>query len=259
MGLRPPHQQDSSAQRIRLTIVPNLGTIVPIMGLLSEPPASSAGAALFGATRQAVLRTLFGHCDKRFYLRQIIRSVGLGSGTVQRELAGLTRAGIVTRTVEGAQNYYQANRECPVFDELRGLIRKTFGVADILQTALQPLGESVRLAFLYGSLANGKETEASDIDVLVVGDRITLDDVVLAFAGSQRELGREINPSVYRTEDLCRRLAEGQHFLSSVIAGPKVFLIGDDGELSRLAKVRVAQDVQDKPGGNRRSARRSGS
>lgn len=227
------------------------------MGTEAKLPSNSVGAALFGETRQAVLRTLFGNSGKRFYLRQIIRSVGLGSGTVQRELAGLTGAGIVTRTIEGVQNYYQANRECPVFDELRGLIRKTFGVADILQAALQPLGESVRLAFLYGSVAGGTETAASDIDILIVGDHIALDDVVPAFAGSQRELGREINPSVYRTEEFCRRLAEGQHFLSSVIAGPKIFLIGDDGELSRLAGVRVAQGAQDEPAGNRRSVRRS--
>lgn len=224
-----------------------MGTIVPIMG--------SIGTALFGATRQAVLRALFGHSDRRFYLRQIIRLAGLGSGTVQRELAGLTRAGILTRTVEGTQTYYQANPRCPVFGELRGLVRKTFGVAEVLQGALQSLAGSIRLAFLYGSVVTGTETAASDIDVMVVGDGVSLDDVVSAFAGSQRDLGREVNPSVYRTEEFCRKLAEGQHFLSSVVAGPKILLIGDEGELSRLAQVGVDQGAQNKPARNRRPAR----
>ena len=221
-----------------------------------KAPESSVGTALFGATRQAVLRTLFGHWDRRFYLRQIIRLAGVGSGGVQREVAGLTRAGIISRTVEGAQTYYQANPQCPVFGELRGLVRKTFGVAEVLQSALQTVSDSIRVAFLYGSVASGTETAASDIDVIVVGDGISLDEVVSVFAGAQGELGREVNPSVYGTEEFCRKLAEGQHFLSSVVAGSKVFLIGDEGELSRLAQVRVAQGARNKPGRDRRPVRR---
>ena len=91
--------------------------------------ADNIGGALFGATRQAVLRLLFGHSGQRFYQRQVIRLIGLGSGAAQRELERLVAAGIVTRTVEGRQTYFQANRECPVFDELSGIIRKTFGAA----------------------------------------------------------------------------------------------------------------------------------
>src|SRR6266478_1141671 len=99
-------------------IKPKTGTIVPNMGSFSAASADPAGAALFGATRQAVLRLLFGHADRRFYQRQIIGTIALGSGAVQRELAQLTRAGLLTRTVEGHQTYYQANRGCPIFAEL---------------------------------------------------------------------------------------------------------------------------------------------
>ena len=212
------------------------------------------GAALFGATRQAVLRLLFGHPGERFYQRQIIRIIGLGSGAVQRDLEQLTRAGILVRTAEGRQTYYQANRECPVFDELHGLIRKTFGVAQVLKDGLATLAAKIQFAFIYGSLATGGERAASDVDVMVVGERISLQDVVSALTEAQRELRREVNPSVYRTEEFCRKLAGGQHFLSSVVAGPKVFLIGDESELTRLAQIRMTRPASpsDRPRPERR-------
>ena len=226
------------------------------MGATVHQRRDSIGAALFGATRQAVLRFLFGHSDQRFYQRQIIRSAGLGSGTVQRELEQLVAAGILTRTVEGRQTYFQANRACPVFQELHGLIRKTFGVAQVLQSGLAVLAGKVQLAFIYGSMATGGETTASDVDVMVVGEQVSMHDVVSALAEAQRDLGREVNPSVYRTEEFCRKLAQGQHFLSSVASGPKIFLIGDEHELAGLAQIRTAQGAQDEPAGNRRPLRR---
>jgi len=226
-----------------------MGIIVPEMG-------ATIGAALFSATRQAVLRLLFGHAGERFYQRQIIRIVGLGSGAVQRDLEQLTRAGILARTVEGRQTYYQANRGCPVFAELHGLVRKTFGVAQVLKDGLAALDGKIQFAFIYGSVVTGGETAASDVDIMVIGERISLQDVVSALTEAQRELRREVNPSVYRTEEFCRKLAGGHHFLSSVVAGPKIFLIGDEGELTRLAQVRMAQGAQDEPAGNRRPPRR---
>lgn len=209
------------------------------MGPRLASDGNGIGAALFGAARQAVLRILFGHADRRFYQRQLIRSLGVGNGAVQRELARLAQAGILIRTVEGRQTYFQANSQCPVFAEIRDLSRKTFGVADALREALQPLTGSIRLAFVYGSVAAGTEKSDSDIDVMVVGDRLSLDEVVTALAPAQSSLGREVNPSVYETGEFCRRLAEGKHFISSVVAGPKVFLKGDQVELNGLAQVRV--------------------
>lgn len=233
-----------------------MGIIVPVMGSSNHNHAGPIGTALFGATRQAVLRLLFGHTDQRFYQRQIIRSIRLGSGTVQRELEQLVGAGILTRTVEGRQTYFQADRNCPVFDELRGLVRKTFGVAEVLQSGLAALAGKVQLAFIYGSMAAGSETTASDVDVMVVGEQVSMHDVVSVLAEAQRDLGREVNPSVYRTEEFCRKLAQGQHFLSSVVSGPRIFLIGDENELARLAQIRMAQGAQDEPARDRRPLRR---
>jgi predicted nucleotidyltransferase len=199
---------------------------------------------------------VFGHPDERFYQRRVIQAVGLGSGTVQRDLDRLSRSGVLTRSVEGRQVYFQANRQCPVFEELRGIVRKTFGAAQALKAALSPMADRIRVAFIFGSVATGTETSLSDVDVMVVGDKLSLTDVVSAIAEAQREIGREINPSVYPTEEFCRKLAEGQHFVSRVVAGEKIFLIGDEHELTGLAQIRVAQGAQDKPGRNRRPVRR---
>ncbi|HXA07773.1 MAG TPA: nucleotidyltransferase domain-containing protein [Bryobacteraceae bacterium] len=209
--------------------------------------ARSIGASLFGATRQAVLRLFFSHPDERYYQRQAIRMIGLGSGAVQRDLEHLTSAGLLTRTVDGRQTYYQANPRSPIFSELRGLIRKTVGVTEVLRSGLETLGSQIRVAFVYGSVAKGSETSASDIDLMIVADDISVEMTVSALADSQVELGRELNPSVYSTEDFCRKLAQGHHFLNTVLNGPKLFIIGDQRELEGLAKKRVAKRTQDKP------------
>jgi len=214
--------------------------------------AAPIGATLFGTTRQAVLALLFGNAGRRFYQRQIIRALQLGSGAVQRELEQLVVCGVLTRTVEGRQTYFRANADCPVFEEVRGIVRKTFGVAEVLREGLTSLASNVRLAFVYGSVAAGKETAGSDVDVLVVGDGLSLEDVVVALDGAQRDLGRELNPTVYRTEEFCRKLAQGQHFLARVVSGQKIFLVGDENELAGLARIRMAPGAPDQSSGSRR-------
>ncbi len=225
------------------------------MGLSRPRENSGPGAALFGAARQAVLRVFFAGTKRRYYQRQVIETARLGSGAVQRELDRLTRAGILTRTVEGRQVYYEANEKCPFHGELRGLARKTFGAAQLIADGLAGLSERIALAFVFGSVAAGNENAASDVDVLIVGTGVSLAEIVNALADVQRELGREVNPAVYRAGEFSRKLAEGHQFLSRVVEGPKLFLIGDEDELRKLAPIRLAEDAQDKPTGNRRSVR----
>ena len=200
------------------------------IGMLSDVPA-----ALFGKTRQALLGLLFGRADQEHLQESLIQLAGLGRGTVQRELEFLARAGVVRRTVRGRQVYYQANSESPIYAELRGLVVKTGGVADVLRGALAPLADRVRVAFIYGSVARGAERRASDVDVLVIGD-VSFSDVSDALGKAQEAIGREINPSVYAPADLRSKLAAKQHFLRSVLKSEKIFLIGDEHELNRLAK-----------------------
>ncbi len=187
-------------------------------------------AALFGKARRTILALLFTHDQESFYLRQIIRAVGQSPGAVQRELALLTSAGLLVRTANGHQVYYQANRDSPVFAEIKSLMVKTAGVADVLRSALSPLAERIRAAFLYGSLARGADRQASDVDVMVIGD-ISFAEVVEALRPAQETLRREVNATVWSPAEFRKRRKSGHHFLKAVLKAPRVLLIGSDHEL----------------------------
>ncbi len=201
----------------------------------TAPYKEDISQTLFGKTRRAVLSLLYSHVDEAFYLRQIVRVAGVGLGAVQRELKLLSDAGIIQRIVRGRQVYYQANPQCPVFAELKNLVVKTVGVGAVLQTALAPLGDRINVAVIYGSIARSEEHRDSDVDLLVVG-KVTFAEIVSSLSEAQKTINREINPTVYPPVEFRSKLAAGHHFLSTVLRGPMLFLIGDKRELARLAK-----------------------
>jgi len=182
------------------------------------------------------------HPDQRWYLRDIARRTGCALGNLRRELSGLAEAEIVTTTRDGNRRYYQANPACPLFPELAGLIRKTVGLAEVLRDALVPLGDRVAAAFIYGSQASQETKAASDVDLLVIG-RATFADVASAVGPLQETLGREINPTVYPADEFRRKVRAGHHFLKAVLCGEKMFLIGGERDLKRLAEKRFPPDA----------------
>ncbi len=189
--------------------------------------------ALFNKTQQAVLGFIFTHLDEAYHLREIVRQSDIGQGTVQRELKKLTEAGIIHRELRGRQTFFRANQGCPIFPDLHGLVIKTFGVAQKVAAGLKTIENRIRVAFIYGSFARGGETEKSDIDLLVIGD-LNLRDVVKSMSETQQNLGREINPTIYKPDEYRRMLAEGHHFLISLYKEPKIFLIGNEDDFRRL-------------------------
>lgn len=197
------------------------------------------GETLFGKTRRAVLSILYGHADESFYLRQLARMTGVGMGALQRELRQLSESGIILQERVGRQIFFKANPECPVFKELRTLVIKTFGVADQLREALSPLADRIRLAFIFGSVARGDPSRASDIDVMVVGN-VTLRRIVERLGPLQEKLSREINPVVYPVHEFQSKISAKDHFLTRVIEEAKDFLIGDPDELERMGSKRMA-------------------
>jgi len=221
-----------------LQIVPKRGTIVPTMSTF--PDTDHLSRTLFSKTRRAVLSLLYSHVDDAFYVRQIVRAADVGLGAVQRELKQLSDAGIIRRTVRGHQVYYQANPQCPVFEELKKLVVKTVGVGAALQAALAPLRDRINVAFIYGSIARSEEQRQSDVDVLVVG-KITFAEIVSSFSQAQKAIGREINPTVYPPAEFRSKVAAGHHFLNTVLREPMLFLVGDRRELARLAKKPLAR------------------
>jgi predicted nucleotidyltransferase len=207
------------------------------MGTPSSTPADRIAHVLFGSTRRDVLALLMGRPDESFYLREILRTIGGGSGAVQRELKQLADAGLIRRETRGNQVYFSANRDAPIFADLRAIVEKTAGTADVLRTSLSKLvrDRRIELAFVYGSVASGKQTARSDVDLLVIGDA-TLSEVVPALEGADRRLGREINASVYPSKEFRQKLKRGTPFLRRIVAGPKLFVAGDARELERLAR-----------------------
>jgi len=198
-----------------------------------------AGRSLFGRTRSALLAMLYGHQDQQFYLRQLVRAVGAGHGALQRELKYLTEMGLVLRRTQGNQVLYQANSQSPIFSEIKGLITKTVGIHDVIRSALVSLGPEIQIAFVYGSVARQKERANSDVDLMVLGDA-SFSEVVSALGPAQKALGREINPTLFPVSEFRSKLAAGNHFLRSVMKEKRLFVLGTENELTKLASKQLA-------------------
>lgn len=185
--------------------------------------------ALFGKTKRAVLALLFFNPEKSFYLRQVARITAAGQGSVQRELKKLTEAGIIERFEQGNQVYFRAERSCPIFEELKGLILKTAGLVEVLRSALSPVSDKIDLAFVFGSQARSEAKAASDIDLFIVGK---VDELELHRLISQAEgqLNRPINYTFLTAQEFKKRQEEKEGFLARVLAGQKIFIIGDKHE-----------------------------
>ena len=185
------------------------------------------GDALFTKTQQRVLGLLYGQPDKSFYTNEIVRSADMGRGTVRRELERLVAAGIIVVRREGNQHHYQANPDCPIYIELLGIVKKTFGIVDVIREALSHLPNQIDWAFVFGSVASGKATAASDIDLMIIGD-VSFSDVVSATHDAQGVLGREINPKVYSKDEWDKMTKRQDAFIKEVMAKPKLFVVGDE-------------------------------
>ncbi len=190
----------------------------------------SLADALFTTTQQRVLSLLFGQPSRSFFASELIELTRSGSGAVQRELKRLVSSGLVTVTRMGKQKHYQANADSPVFEELCGLVLKSVAMVDPIRGALEPLTDSIGVALVYGSVAKGTDRAASDIDLLIVADQVTLEEVYSALAPVEQDLDRRINPALYTSQEYADRIAAGNAFLTRVLAGEHIVLIGKGNE-----------------------------
>lgn len=205
-----------------------MGMIKPNMGINQPSSLSSTADALFPKVRQRVLAVLFGAPDRSFYTNEVIGLAQSGAGAVQRELADLAAAGLLTVRRQGNQKHFQANPASPVFAELRGLVLKTMGLADVLRAALAPLAPQIERAFVFGSIAKQQDTAASDVDLLVVSDTLGYGEVFGALESASQTLGRTINPALYAAADFRARLQGDNAFINRVMQQPKIWLIGQE-------------------------------
>jgi len=184
--------------------------------------------ALFPHSRSAILSTLAAAGDGGLHLRGIAREANLNSKTVMRELHSLRDAGILVSHKVGHQVVYHMNPDCPIYDELRSILRKTIGLASVLLTALEPMANRIKLAYVYGSLARGDERPDSDVDLMIVGN-VTLRELSAPLREAGRILHRVINPTLYTPEEYDQELRAGDSFVSRAHNGKRLNLIGGTG------------------------------
>lgn len=154
-----------------------------------------------------------------------------GRGAVQRELQRLESAGLVSVQMHGNQKHYRANSGSPLFDEICSIVQKTIGLEEPLRAAVESLPGTVHLALVYGSVAKRTDTSTSDVDLLIVADELTLEDVYTALSAAEQLLDRKVNPTLYTSEEFNRRRARSNAFLNRVLGGPVIILSGSiDGE-----------------------------
>jgi predicted nucleotidyltransferase len=195
------------------------------MSLLAEILSSKVRAEIF--------RALFGLNTSELHLRELERYTGCAVGTVQTEMKKLTRLDLVIKRRDGNRLYYRANREHPLYPEIRGMVVKTIGVVDVLREALEKCPEIV-IAFVFGSVAAKQEKASSDIDLMVIGS-VGLRKVTGILTEKAAMVNREINPHVIEVAEFARRRAEKEHFVMQVLNLPKLFIIGSENELENLA------------------------
>lgn len=191
---------------------------------------SSLAELLFKDYRRRVLALLLLHPERSYHVREIARLTETVPGTLHKELVRLEKAGILTKNSVGNQIQYRANRNCPIFEELASILRKTSGMVEMLIDALTPFKQQIHAAFVFGSIASGKESAYSDIDVLVIGD-VTFSEVVNAFYRPQDRLQREINPKVYSHKEWVDMQKKPDAFIKNILTKPKLFIIGSADDL----------------------------
>jgi predicted nucleotidyltransferase/DNA-binding HxlR family transcriptional regulator len=206
------------------------GKTAQLFGITAQ--SGSLAELLSSKVKAEVFRLLFGLHGQPLHLRELERRSGLAIGTVRQELNRLAKLGLVEPRVDGNRRYYSAREDHPLYPEIRGLVLKTTGLADQLREALKKT-TSVRVAFVFGSVAQARERAHSDIDLLIVGE-LGLRELIKLLHGIADAVGREINPKVFTPEEFRRRKRIEDPFLSRVLAAPRIIVIGNEDELGSL-------------------------
>lgn len=194
--------------------------------------------ALFTKIQQRVLGLLFIKHHSSFNTNEIIRFSQCGRGAVQRELKSLSESGLIFITPIGNQKHYQANPQSPIFQELRNIILKTFGLASIIREALASVQSKIIAAFIFGSIAKNEDTAKSDIDIMIISNKITYADLFSLLQKAEATIDRPIHPQCYSLAEWRKKIKNRNHFLMRVIQQPKIFLIGSENEFGKLSENR---------------------
>ena len=193
---------------------------------------------LLSRNGQQVLGVLLMHPDRWWYRSELARQLGKSPSGLQKALTALLRSGLLKSRRDGNRLYYQANPETPLYPEIRAIVAKTVGLVDVLRDALAPLSRRIDVAFVFGSVARAEEVGTSDVDLMVVGTA-GLSDLAVPLRKAEARLGREVNSVIFPEGELRRKLAARHHFVTSVLDSPKLFVVGTEDDLGRVAGAKV--------------------
>jgi predicted nucleotidyltransferase len=188
---------------------------------------------LSSRARAEIFRLLFSGTGEELHVREIERRSGLNDSTLRQELRKLTRLDVVRSRRDSNRVYYRAKTENPLYPEIRNLVLKTSGLADILKSALAD--KRIRVAFVFGSVARGEEKAGSDVDLMVIG-QLGLRDLSGLLSGVEEKIGREVNPYVLQEAEFRKRVRTKEHFVSQVMESSKLFIIGSPHELEAMGR-----------------------
>jgi len=194
-----------------------------------RPVANSVSLAdaLFTATQQRIFTLLFGQPERSFFLGELIGLARSGRGAVQRELARLVNSGLVATRAVGNQKHFQANSAAPIFHEITAIVAKTTGLTEPIRNALAHSTVAVDLALVYGSFAKQSDTASSDVDLLIVSDGMTLEQLYKLLSSAEQAIARKINPTLLTPHEFQQRRADNSPFLTQVLSGQHIVLAGE--------------------------------
>ena len=193
---------------------------------------------MFSPYRRQALAVLFLRPDEQFHVRELERMTGVSAGSLHRELKAMAESGLLLRENIGNQVFYRANTECSIYEELASIFRKTIGLTSLLQDALLDLGDKIEVAFVFGSMASGRQTAGSDLDICVLGE-VSLLEVVKALSPVQETLQREINPVVMTPQRFSEQSRKKDRFVTRVLSEPVLFVKATRDELAKLTEDRA--------------------
>jgi predicted nucleotidyltransferase len=178
--------------------------------------------------RIKVLSHFYTHPGESFHVRGMASAVDEAAGTVGRELANLESVGIIHSARVGNQKHYSVDEKSPIHDELRNLFLKTTGVGAVIGSEIEKL-DGIEIVFIYGSFASGEAHAASDIDLMIVGN-ISEKRLAPAMAHAERNLGRDVNYTLFRRGEVEERLGREGDFVNEVFTGPRIVLFGESDD-----------------------------
>jgi predicted nucleotidyltransferase len=194
----------------------------------------SALDSLFPGVRQEVLAATLTRPEKWWYLSELAEFLHTRPSSLQRELSSLADSGILQRRKDGRRTYFKAEMQSPIFRELRSIFEKTAGLVPTLRVALRPFANKIVCAFVYGSIARREERATSDVDLMVVGN-VGVGDLAPSLRKAEKRLGREVNVTNYSVDEFRKKVAEGEHFLTTVLKGSLQFVKGEQRDLDAVA------------------------